>query len=109
MKPLIRMIAIDLDGTLLNSKKKISERDSEALQAAVNRGVEIVPVTGRNFYFALSKVELLPFEVPVIASNGAIIPLETGTDVPAATVAGGDCGRSAGGHARISTIYCPHV
>ena len=72
------MIAIDLDGTLLNSKKKISERDSEALQAAVNRGVEIVPVTGRNFYFALSKVELLPFEVPVIASNGAIIRSKQG-------------------------------
>ena len=92
------MIAIDLDGTLLNSKKKISERDSEVLQAAVNRGMEIVPVTGRNFYFALSKVELLPFEVPVIASNGAIIrskqgetflrqllPVETAAEVLEAT------------------------
>jgi len=72
------MIAIDLDGTLLNSKKRISERDIEALQAAVHRGVEIVPVTGRNFYFALSKVELLPFDVPLIASNGAIIRSKEG-------------------------------
>ncbi len=78
MTPRIRMIAIDLDGTLLNSKKKISERDIEALQAAVHRGVEIVPVTGRNFYFALSKVELLPFDVPLIASNGAIIRSKEG-------------------------------
>ena len=78
MKSRIRMIAIDLDGTLLNSKKRISERDIEALQAAVHRGVEIVPVTGRNFYFALSKVELLPFDVPLIASNGAIIRSKEG-------------------------------
>ncbi len=78
MKSRIRMIAIDLDGTLLNSQKRISERDSEVLQAAVHSGVEIVPVTGRNFYFALSKVELLPFDVPLIASNGAVIRSKEG-------------------------------
>lgn len=78
MKSRIRMIAIDLDGTLLNSQNRISKRDSEALQAAVHRGVEIVPVTGRNFYFALSKVELLPFDVPLIASNGAVIRSKEG-------------------------------
>jgi hypothetical protein len=67
------MIALDLDGTLLNSRKLISAEDAEALQAAVNRGVEIVPVTGRNFTFALPAVRRLPFPVTVIASNGAVI------------------------------------
>lgn len=73
MKPNIRMIAIDLDGTLLNSQKQISDEDSSALQEAHARGIEIVPVTGRNFSFALPVVEKLPFDVPLVTTNGAVI------------------------------------
>ena len=43
----IRMIAVDLDGTLLNEEKEITPRVMLALKAAVNRGIEIVPSTGR--------------------------------------------------------------
>lgn len=67
------MIAIDLDGTLLNSKKQISQADVEALQAAYDLGVEVVPVTGRNYSFALPVVEMLPFDVPLVTTNGAVI------------------------------------
>ena len=67
------MVAIDLDGTLLNSDKRISIDDIRALQEAVDRGVEIVLVTGRNFSFAVPVVEMLPFEVALVASNGAVI------------------------------------
>ena len=69
----IRLIAVDLDGTLLNSQKRISDADREALEAARARGVEIVPVTGRNYTFALPIIQRLPFDVPLIASNGALI------------------------------------
>ena len=92
------MIAVDLDGTLLNSQKRISDRDREALQAAVARGVEIVPVTGRNYAFALPVIQTLPFAVPLISSNGAVIrsrqgetlfrrllPVETATKILQAT------------------------
>lgn len=78
MKQRIRMIAIDLDGTLLNSKKQISEADLEALQAAYDLGVEVVPVTGRNYSFALPVVEMLPFDVPLVTTNGAVIRSRSG-------------------------------
>ena len=44
----IKLISLDLDGTLLNSKKTISERNVEALQACAEKGIEIVPTTGRT-------------------------------------------------------------
>jgi hydroxymethylpyrimidine pyrophosphatase-like HAD family hydrolase len=67
------MIAVDLDGTLLNSRKRISEEDRAALLDAAARGVEIVPVTGRNYSTALPIVAELLAGGPLIASNGAII------------------------------------
>jgi len=72
------MLAIDLDGTLLNSKKLISEDDIAALQAAHDQGVEIVPVTGRNYSFALPVAQMLPFDVPLITTNGAVIRSQSG-------------------------------
>ncbi|EHJ56656.1 cof-like hydrolase [Streptococcus urinalis FB127-CNA-2] len=44
---MIKLIAIDLDGTLLNSEKKIPKKNSEAIKAAVEAGVKIVLCTGR--------------------------------------------------------------
>ena len=73
MKPRVRMIAVDLDGTLLNSQKRISEQDLAALEEARTRGIEVIPVTGRNYAFALPVIQKLPFEVPLISSNGALI------------------------------------
>ena len=78
MKGPIRLIAVDLDGTLLNSQKRIAPKDAEALRAAAARGVEIVPVTGRNYHFALSIVQDLLSSGPLISSNGAIIRSKTG-------------------------------
>ena len=78
MNTRIRMIAVDLDGTLLNSQKRVSAEDAEALRAAAARGVEIVPVTGRNFSTALPMVADLLTSGPLIASNGAIIRSKTG-------------------------------
>jgi len=72
------MIAADLDGTLLNSQKRIADEDREALRAAAARGVEIVPVTGRNYSTALPIVAELLTTGPLIASNGAIIRSKDG-------------------------------
>jgi len=74
----IRMIAVDLDGTLLNSRKRISDEDRAALLEAAARGVEIVPVTGRNYSTALPIVAELLAGGPLIASNGAIIRSKDG-------------------------------
>ena len=45
--PPIRLVALDLDGTLLNHEGKVTSRTQVALQAAADRGVAIVPTTGR--------------------------------------------------------------
>ena len=67
----IRIIALDLDGTLLNSNKELTERNYRALEAAAARGIEIVPTTGR-FYDAMPQViRDLPFVNYGITINGA--------------------------------------
>lgn len=72
------MIAVDLDGTLLNSRKQIADQDRAALLEAAARGVEIVPVTGRSYSTALPLVAELLSGGPLIASNGAIIRSKDG-------------------------------
>ena len=74
----IRLIALDLDGTLINSRWEISEKDIEALAAAVERGVQIVVVTGRRPRAAAPYVAKLPFPVAMITSNGALIRTPSG-------------------------------
>ena len=44
----IRLIALDLDGTLLDSQKRLSDRNREALKACIARGIYVVPCTGRK-------------------------------------------------------------
>lgn len=44
---MIKMIALDLDGTLLTSDKKISERNEHELKSLANQGIKIVLCTGR--------------------------------------------------------------
>ena len=71
MKKDIRIIALDLDGTLLNSNKELTERNYRALAAAAAKGIEIVPTTGR-FYDAMPAViRELPFVNYAITINGA--------------------------------------
>src|ERR1035437_1679613 len=74
----IRLIALDLDGTLVNSRWEISERDLEALTAASALGVQIAVVTGRRTQAAASYVAKIPFPVTLITSNGALIRTPAG-------------------------------
>lgn len=46
----IKMIALDLDGTLLNSKKEVSDKTVEVLQRAAEREIYIVLATGRTVW-----------------------------------------------------------
>lgn len=74
----IRLIALDLDGTLVNSRWEISQKDLEALAAASERGIQIVVVTGRRPRAAAPYVEKLPFPVTMITSNGALVRTPAG-------------------------------
>ena len=76
--PSIRLLALDIDGTLLNSQFSISEVDLSALRRAYDSGIEIVVVTGRRHDFALPIVRQLGFDLWLISSNGAITRSLTG-------------------------------
>jgi Cof subfamily protein (haloacid dehalogenase superfamily) len=68
-----RLIAMDMDGTLLNSQKKITTYTKDVLKRASDAGVILAVCTGRLFASADYYAGLLGTEVPVIASNGAYI------------------------------------
>ena len=70
--PSIRLLAADIDGTLLNPQFQISEADLAALRRAHQEGVEIVLVTGRRHTFAMPIAQQLGFDLWLISSNGAV-------------------------------------
>jgi Cof subfamily protein (haloacid dehalogenase superfamily) len=70
--PSIRLLATDIDGTLLNPQFTISDGDLMALRRAHAAGIEIVLVTGRRHTFALPIAKQLGFDLWLISSNGAI-------------------------------------
>lgn len=67
----IKLIALDLDGTLLNSDKKLSRENEKALEKAAGEGIEIVPATGRFYRGMPQVIRELPFVNYVISVNGA--------------------------------------
>ena len=69
--PAVKLLALDLDGTLLNSKKELTPRTRDALYAAAEAGVEIVPTTGRFFIGMPEVIQKLPFLHYAITINGA--------------------------------------
>jgi len=71
-RPSIRLLATDIDGTLLNPQFQISEGDLAALGQAHAAGIEIVLVTGRRHTFALPIAKQLGFDLWLISSNGAV-------------------------------------
>jgi Cof subfamily protein (haloacid dehalogenase superfamily) len=70
--PPIGLLAVDIDGTLLNSHFRISQTDIDALRYANASGVEVILVTGRRHTFALPMAKLFGFDLWLISSNGAV-------------------------------------
>jgi Cof subfamily protein (haloacid dehalogenase superfamily) len=69
----IKLIALDLDDTLLDSKLAVSPRACEAIRKAVARGVTVTIATGRMYASALPYARQLGLDVPLITYNGALI------------------------------------
>lgn len=75
----IGIIALDLDGTLLDTQKCLSERNRAALCRAAELGIEIVPTTGRFYNAIPAVVRELPFLHYAITINGAQVQnIQTG-------------------------------
>lgn len=89
---MIKLVAIDLDGTLLNSHKIISRENIETLQLAMEKGVKIVICSGRIFKGARIYANLVSTTAPLIACNGAVIKdMDTQETLYANTLKKEDC------------------
>lgn len=69
----IRLIALDLDGTLLDSQKRLSVRNREILEECLRRGIHIVPTTGRTVDGIPDIIKEIPGIRYAITTNGAVI------------------------------------
>ena len=68
---MIKLIATDMDGTLLNAAHEISSTNQEAIKFAQEHGITVVIATGRAFYEANTPIAETDLKVPYICLNGA--------------------------------------
>jgi Cof subfamily protein (haloacid dehalogenase superfamily) len=69
----IKLLALDIDGTLLNSQHQLTDRTIESVRRVVAAGIKVVLVTGRRFHAARPIAEELELDLPLITHNGALI------------------------------------
>jgi Cof subfamily protein (haloacid dehalogenase superfamily) len=74
----IRLLAVDIDGTLLDGRGRLPDAHRDALLAASSRGIEVALVTGRAFHFAKPVADLLDMPLTLIVNNGAVVTRKTG-------------------------------
>ena len=75
---MVRFLALDIDGTLLNSRWELPPENVEAVARAIDAGVEVALVTGRRFDFARPIMDALGVPLTMIVSNGAVIKDQLG-------------------------------
>ncbi len=75
---MIRLLAIDIDGTLLDSRGRLPDAHRDALVDAAAQGIEVALVTGRSFHFTKPIADLLPIPLTLVVNNGAVVKRKTG-------------------------------
>ncbi len=75
---MVRLIALDIDGTLLDSRWRVSEANREAIRRAVTRGIQVALVTGRRFDFARPIIDAIDQPLTLIVSGGALVKARDG-------------------------------
>lgn len=78
MSTAIRLLAIDIDGTLLDGRFELSTANCNAVVAAKECGVEVILVTGRRYAMAEPIAAQLPIPLALITSNGAVVKSSVG-------------------------------
>lgn len=68
----IKLLALDIDGTLLTPRGELTPRNSAAINRARQLGVLVVLVTGRRFNSARELVQRLELDIPLVSHNGAL-------------------------------------
>src|SRR5712691_13182682 len=74
----VRLIALDIDGTLLDSRWQLPEANRAAIAEATRRGIEVALVTGRRYDFAMPVARKLDTPLTMIVNNGALIRSKEG-------------------------------
>jgi Cof subfamily protein (haloacid dehalogenase superfamily) len=74
----VKLIALDIDGTLLDSRWTLPEANRAAIAEATRRGIEVALVTGRRYDFAIPIAVQIGAPLTMIVSNGALIRTEDG-------------------------------
>ena len=69
----VRLIALDIDGTLLDSRWQVSDANRKAIAEAARRGIEVALVTGRRYDFAMPVARQLEAPLTMIVNNGALV------------------------------------
>jgi len=78
----IRLVALDLDGTLLSSRDGLSEANARAVRRVRDRGVVVVLCTSRWYSLAVGTARELGLRAPLICHNGALVrTLDGGPDL----------------------------
>jgi Cof subfamily protein (haloacid dehalogenase superfamily) len=78
---MIRVLAIDIDGTLLDGRGRLPDAHRDAVVAAHGGGMAIALVTGRSFHFALPIARLMPIPLTLVCNNGGLVKNEAGETV----------------------------
>ncbi len=76
-----RLLALDLDGTLLNEEFSISPRNRAAIRSAVQHGIYVTLATGRMFRSTLPYARTLGIDLPLLTYHGALIKKSLGGEV----------------------------
>jgi Cof subfamily protein (haloacid dehalogenase superfamily) len=71
--PEVRLLALDIDGTLLNSRGEISARNLSAIAAAREAGVRLALITGRRYPAAKRIADRLPGDPALVLHNGGLV------------------------------------
>lgn len=107
---MIKLLALDLDGTLLDSSGKIPDANKIAIRKAEEKGVLVTIATGRRFRDALPVAVEAELNAPLITHNGALLKRADSFEVVAASLISTDTvpeilrvGRNFGGDALVST------
>jgi Cof subfamily protein (haloacid dehalogenase superfamily) len=74
----VRLIALDIDGTLLNSRWEVSLGNRAAIAEATRRGIEVCLVTGRRYDFAMLATQQVESPLTMIVNNGAMVRTNEG-------------------------------
>jgi 5-amino-6-(5-phospho-D-ribitylamino)uracil phosphatase len=107
---MIKLLALDLDGTLLNSRGEIPEANRNAIRAAEERGVLVTIATGRRFRDGRPVGLELKLNAPLVTHNGALLKYADSLETVASSLLPTETaleivriGRACGGDALVST------